>query len=50
MRLTILAIGSARGTSEGALCDQFQDRAIKLGRNMGFTAVHHRGIERGQGA
>jgi 23S rRNA (pseudouridine1915-N3)-methyltransferase len=37
MHLTILAIGNARGTSEGALCDQFQDRAIKLGRNMGFT-------------
>jgi 23S rRNA (pseudouridine1915-N3)-methyltransferase len=37
MRLTIVAIGSARGTSEGALCDQFQDRAIKLGRNMGFS-------------
>jgi len=37
MRLTIVAIGSARGTSEGALCDQFQDRAIKLGRNMGFA-------------
>ncbi len=39
MRLTILAIGSARGTSEGALCDEFRDRAVKLGRNMGFTQV-----------
>src|SRR5215469_17086579 len=39
MRLTILAIGSARGTTEGALCDEFHDRAIKLGRNMGFTQV-----------
>src|ERR1700742_2433145 len=40
MRLTILAIGHGRGTSEGALCDEFQDRAIKIGRNMGFTAVN----------
>lgn len=37
MRITILAIGSARGTSEGALCDEFRERAVKLGRNMGFT-------------
>jgi 23S rRNA (pseudouridine1915-N3)-methyltransferase len=39
VRLTILAIGHARGTSEGALCDEILDRAIKTGRNMGFTAV-----------
>ena len=39
MRLTILAVGNARGTSEGALCEEFLDRAIKMGRNMGFTAV-----------
>src|ERR1700748_1961826 len=39
MRLTILAIGHGRGSSEGALCDEFQDRAIKMGRNMGFHAV-----------
>ena len=39
MKLHILAIGSARGTSEGALCDDFCDRALKSGRNMGFTAV-----------
>ncbi len=39
MRLTIVAIGGARGSSEGALCDQFQDRAVKLGRNMGFTQL-----------
>jgi 23S rRNA (pseudouridine1915-N3)-methyltransferase len=42
MRLTIVAIGSGRGSSEGALCDQFLDRAVKLGRNMGFT---HMAIE-----
>ena len=39
MRLTILAVGHARGSSEGALCDEFRDRAIKMGRNMGFTSV-----------
>jgi len=39
MRLTVLAIGHARGSSEGALCDEFRDRAVKLGRNMGFPAV-----------
>lgn len=39
MRLWILAIGNERGTSEGALCDQFQERAIKLGRNMGFSQL-----------
>lgn len=39
MRLTVLAIGSARGTSEGALCDEFRERAIKMGRNMGFSQV-----------
>ena len=39
MRLTILAVGHARGSAEGALCDEFQDRALKMGRNMGFHAV-----------
>src|SRR5215469_12988380 len=39
MRLTILAIGSARGSAEGALCDEFRDRAVKMGRNMGFAKV-----------
>ena len=39
MRLSILAVGYARGTSEGALCDEFLDRAQKMGRNMGFPAV-----------
>ena len=39
MRLTILVVGHARGTSEGALCDEFLDRARKMGRNMGFTAI-----------
>jgi len=39
MKLYILAVGYARGTSEGALCDEYLDRAVKMGRNMGFTAV-----------
>jgi 23S rRNA (pseudouridine1915-N3)-methyltransferase len=39
MRLWIFAIGSARGSSEGALCDEYRDRALKLGRNIGFSAV-----------
>jgi 23S rRNA (pseudouridine1915-N3)-methyltransferase len=40
MRLWIFAIGSARGTSEGALCEDYRDRAVKMGRNIGFSAVH----------
>ena len=39
MRLWIYAIGHMRGTPEGMLCEEFCDRARKLGRNMGFSAV-----------
>jgi 23S rRNA (pseudouridine1915-N3)-methyltransferase len=39
MRLLILAVGHARSTSEGALCDDFLERAAKMGRNMGFASV-----------
>jgi 23S rRNA (pseudouridine1915-N3)-methyltransferase len=39
LRLLILAVGRGRGTSEGALAEEFTDRAVKLGRNMGFGAV-----------
>jgi 23S rRNA (pseudouridine1915-N3)-methyltransferase len=39
MRLWILAIGQARGSSEGALVEDFVDRARKMGRGMGFPAV-----------
>ncbi|HVW72658.1 MAG TPA: 23S rRNA (pseudouridine(1915)-N(3))-methyltransferase RlmH [Rhizomicrobium sp.] len=39
MRLWITAIGHQRGTPEGMLVDDFCDRARKLGRNMGFSAV-----------
>src|SRR4051812_36392573 len=39
MRLWIFAVGHARGTAEGALCEEFLDRARKMGRNMGFSAV-----------
>jgi 23S rRNA (pseudouridine1915-N3)-methyltransferase len=39
MRLTILAVGYARGTSEAALIDDYIHRAQQIGRNMGFAAV-----------
>src|SRR3954466_8626213 len=39
MRLWIHAIGNMRGTPEGMLVEEFCDRARKLGRNMGFSAV-----------
>jgi len=39
MRLWIYAIGHMRGTPEGQLCEDFCDRARKMGRNRGFTAV-----------
>jgi len=39
MRLWILTIGHSRGTSEGTLANEYIDRAGKLGRNMGFTAI-----------
>jgi 23S rRNA (pseudouridine1915-N3)-methyltransferase len=39
MRLRILAIGQARGTSEGALVEDFVDRARKIGRGLGIAAV-----------
>ncbi len=39
MRLWIVAVGSGRGSSEGALTDDYVDRAAKTGRNMGITAV-----------
>jgi 23S rRNA (pseudouridine1915-N3)-methyltransferase len=39
MRLTVLAVGFSRGTSEGALTDDYIHRAAAMGRNMGFPAV-----------
>ena len=39
MRLTVLTVGFSRGTSEGALIDDYIHRAVQMGRNMGFTAV-----------
>jgi len=39
MRLTVLAVGFTRGTSEGALVDDFVHRAGQMGRNMGFPSV-----------
>jgi 23S rRNA (pseudouridine1915-N3)-methyltransferase len=40
MRLWIFAVGSARGTTEGTLCENYRDRAVKMGRNIGISAVH----------
>jgi 23S rRNA (pseudouridine1915-N3)-methyltransferase len=39
MRLTVLTVGFSRGTSEGALIDDYVYRAAMMGRNMGFPAV-----------
>jgi 23S rRNA (pseudouridine1915-N3)-methyltransferase len=39
MRLLILAVGHARGTSEGALCDDFVARAKTFGKRLGFSSV-----------
>jgi 23S rRNA (pseudouridine1915-N3)-methyltransferase len=39
VRLTILAVGVARGTQEGALADDYIARALAMGRRMGFTAI-----------
>jgi len=34
MRLTVLAVGFTRATSEGALIDDYIHRALQIGRNM----------------
>jgi|SRR5579871_1807468 len=39
MRLTVLAVGHARGSQEGELCDDYIDRAGKMGRKLGIGAV-----------
>ena len=39
MRLLILAVGVARGSHEGALCDEFCARATAMGKRLGFPAV-----------
>lgn len=39
MRLLVLAVGHARGTSEGALSDEYVGRAVHLGRRIGFSEV-----------
>jgi 23S rRNA (pseudouridine1915-N3)-methyltransferase len=39
MRLLILAVGLARSTHEGALCDDFCRRAAAIGKQLGFPAV-----------
>lgn len=39
MRLLVLAVGYARGTSEGALTDDFVTRAKNMGRRLGIPDV-----------
>jgi len=39
VRLLILAVGNARGASEGALTDDFITRAKNMGRGMGISDV-----------
>jgi 23S rRNA (pseudouridine1915-N3)-methyltransferase len=39
MRLLILAVGHSRGTSEGALCEDFVGRAKTFGKRLGFSSV-----------
>jgi 23S rRNA (pseudouridine1915-N3)-methyltransferase len=39
MRLLVLAVGHARGTSEGALTEDFTGRSRAFGRRLGFSAV-----------
>jgi len=39
MRLLILAVGHARGSSEAALTEDFIGRAKAMGRQLGFSAV-----------
>jgi 23S rRNA (pseudouridine1915-N3)-methyltransferase len=39
MRLTVLAVGHARGTQEAALTDDYIDRASRMGRQLGISAV-----------
>ena len=48
MRLLILAVGAARGTSEGALTEEYVGRAGHLGRRLGIAeiAVEEVGVSR----
>jgi len=39
MRLLILAVGHGRGTSEGALTDDYIGRANAFGKRLGFSSV-----------
>ena len=39
MRLAIIAVGQSRGTPEGALTEDFANRARTMGKRSGFTTV-----------
>jgi 23S rRNA (pseudouridine1915-N3)-methyltransferase len=39
MRLLTLAVGVARGTNEGALTDEYCNRAAAMGKRLGFSSI-----------
>ena len=39
MRLLILCVGQARGTNEGALTEEYVERAVHMGRRLGILDV-----------
>jgi 23S rRNA (pseudouridine1915-N3)-methyltransferase len=39
VRILILSVGNARGSSEGALIDDYTGRALHLGRRMGIAEI-----------
>src|ERR1700753_777376 len=39
MRLIIIAVGQSRGTPEGALTEDYANRARAMGKRAGFTSV-----------
>ena len=40
--LSLLAVGQSRGTEEGALCDEFVERAARMSRGVGIAARRSR--------
>lgn len=52
MHLSVLAVGHARGTQEEALCNDYLDRANRLGRQLGISrvAIEEVGVSRARDA
>ena len=44
LNATFVAVGHARGTSEGALCDEYLGRAVKIGPQYGLHRRGDRGV------